>query len=469
MKRYRKVFVLLAVLVAIGIATFALSRYEAEKENIKNTGNVILQIQSDGVTQLSWTYDESSALAFYKGDSGWLYTEDEAFPVSEEKVMDILSHFESFTAAFTIEDVTDYSQYGVDDPVCTISITTAQQSYEIKLGAFSQMDEQRYVDIGDGNVYLAAEDPMDYVDSSLSTMILHDDTPGFETVADITFAGSENYTITRVDNSTDTYNSEEDIYFVEREGKTVPLDTAHIRQYLNTVTALDLLDYVTYNATEEDLASFGLDDPELSVTVNYTDTQSEASNTCVFHLGRNVEEQAAYEEAVEAGITTPSVTKYVRIGDSKIIYTIDATDYGILMAASYDDLRHSEVFWADFETVTGIDITLDGTEYSLLSAVEDEVRTWYYPEISEDEIDLTSIRSALEALYADSFTTENPTGKEEIRLTVHLDNEHHPKVEIVLYRYDGDYCLATIDGESISLIARSEAVSLIEAVNAIVL
>lgn len=165
-----------------------------------------------------------------------------------------------------------------------------------------------YIDIGDGNVYLVREDPMDYVDSSLSSMIAHDDTPGFETVVDITFAGSENYTITRIDESAHTYDPEEDVYFVERNGETVPLDTASVRQYLNTVTALDLLDYVTYNATGEELAAYGLEEPALSVTVNYTYTDDN-------------------DETVAEGGAGSTVTKYVRIGDSRIIYTVDSVDH----------------------------------------------------------------------------------------------------------------------------------------------
>jgi len=483
MKRYNKVFILLAVVVVIGIATFALTQYENEQEKIKNTDEVILQIPSDSVTALSWEYEKDSSLAFHKGENGWLYDEDEAFPVSEEKVMKILDHFEDFAATFIIEDVTDYSQYGMDDPECTLTITTAEKTYNIKLGAFSKMDEQRYVDIGDGNVYLVGEDPMDYVDSNLSSMILHDDTPGFETMVDITFAGSENYTITRMDESSNTYNSEDDIYFVERGGKNVPLKTANVRTFLNTITSLDLLNYATYNATAEDLAAYGLDTPELSVTVNYTYTDDEdavISDTCVIHLGRNAEEQEAYDKAVAEGDATSSVTKYVRIGDSKIIYTVDDTDYAILTEAAYDDLRHKEVIWADFETVTQIDVTLEGTQYSLLSTVdEDDARTWYYPEIPEEtdteedenknKIDLADIQAALKALTASSFTNEAPTGKEEIRLTVHLDNENFPAVEIVLYRYDGEYCLAVVDGESVSLVERSLVIDLIESVNAIVL
>ncbi len=67
------------------------------------------------------------------------------------------------------------------------------------------------------------------------------------------------------------------------------------------------------------------------------------------------------------------------------------------------------------------------------------------------------------------LTEEEPGQKEEIRLTLHLDNEVSPQVTIVLYRYDGSSCLAEADGKTASLIPRSQAVDLIEAVNTIVL
>lgn len=498
MKRYKRILVLVAVLVVASLATFALTQYEEKQEQIKNSDAIILEIPADSVTSLSWDYSTGSSLAFNKIDGVWKYQDDEAFPVSEEKVSDILEKFESFGVTFIIENVEDYSQYGLDEPEATLHLATAERSYDIKLGAFSKMDEQRYVDIGDGNVYLVSEDPIDYVDSSLSSMILHDDTPGFETIADITFAGSESYTITRIDESAYTYNPEDDIYFVERDGETVPLDTASVRQYLNTVTSLDLLDYVTYNATEEELAAYGLDEPVLSVTVNYTYTETDEDgeettvyDTCVFHISENPEERAEADKQIAEGNNAGSVTKYVRIGDSQIVYTVDDVDYAILAAASYNDLRHNDVFWADFEIVTQIDIVLEGNEHTLVSELnEDEERVWYYGEDAltpaaaeettddseetkaEDEretLDLSAFESAFLALTADSFTDELPSEVEEIGLILHLDNENFPTVEIRLYRYDGSFCLAVVDGDPVSLVSRSSVMDLVEAVQAIVL
>lgn len=499
MKRFKKLGVLLGILVVVCIATFALTHYEEEQEQIKNSDEIILQIPADTVISLSWEYAEEGNLAFHKGEDGWLYDEDEYFPVSEEKVNDILSEFEAFGVTFIIENVTDYSQYGLDEPEMTFHIGTEETSYDIKLGAFSTMDQQRYIDISDGNVYLVSEDPMDYVSASLSDMILDDDTPGFENVVDIRFEGTENYMIQRLEDTNYSY-SDDDVYFTQKNGEYLPLDKSAVTQYLNTITSLDLLTYVTYNATEEELAEYGLDEPELTVTVNYTQTdqasedQEQIPGTCVIHISRNPEELAAAEEAEAKGENAKAVSMYVRIGDSQIVYDLDSVDYGILSDASYDDLRHQEVFWADFADVTQIDITLEDTEHTLISELDDdEERVWYYQteemlaeateetteaaeETTETEaieepetLDLTDFEDSLNALSANSFTAEIPTEKEEIRFTLHLDNESFPTVEIVLYRYSGTECLAVVDGESVSLVPRASVMELVEAVQTIVL
>jgi len=136
MKRSKKMIVLVAVLVVACIATFALTQYEEKQEEIKNSDAIILEIPADTADALSWEFTEDG-LAFHKGEDGWLYDDDEAFPVSEDKINDILANFEAFGAAFIIENVEDYSQYGLDEPEGTIHLTAGEQSYDIKMGAFS--------------------------------------------------------------------------------------------------------------------------------------------------------------------------------------------------------------------------------------------------------------------------------------------------------------------------------------------
>ena len=82
---------------------------------------------------------------------------------------------------------------------------------------------------------------------------------------------------------------------------------------------------------------------------------------------------------------------------------------------------------------------------------------------------MAGIRSTIGELTAQSFIDETPAQKEEISLTIYRDNEEYPKVQIQLYSYDGNSCIAVVDEEPVAFVERTKVVDLIEAVNAIVL
>ena len=471
MKRSKRLCILLGVLAVACVATFALSRYQAKKEQIQTNGEVVLEIPVDSVQALSWEYD-SETLSFHKDDQ-WIYDEDEAFPVDGEKIVGLLNQFSAMGAAFTIENPEDLSPYGLSDPTCSITITTDEETYTILLGGYSTMDSQRYVSIGDGNVYLVADDPLDDFDIGLRDLLDPDDIPAFDQVSEITFTGSENYQIfyeAYEDGSARTYCAD-DVYFVQQEDGTLPLDTDKVNSYLQTIRYLDLSDYVTYNVTDEELAQYGLDDPQLTIQVDYTEENEdgdEVSDTFTLHISRDPEELAKAEasESEDEEDTEEEITAYARVGDSPIVYRLYSESYSSLMRASCDDLRHAELFTADFADITQINVSLEGTDYTITTDGSGDDRTYAY---LETEVEIDDFRSALESLQADSFTDEAPAQKEEISLTLHLDNEAFPTVEISLYRYDGSSCLAVVDGVPTALVERSQVVDLIEAVNSIVL
>ncbi len=159
----------------------------------------------------------------------------------------------SFSAAFIIEDVTDESQYGLDDPVCTINLSTADTDYEIRLGDYSTMDAQRYVSLGDGNVYLVEDDPLDDFDVTLRDLIDNDETPDFGQVDGIQFDGEDSYQVIY------QANRGQHLHLLQRGRVLHASRTRTIcrwtppwwRATSSTITSLALTDYVTYNAAED--------------------------------------------------------------------------------------------------------------------------------------------------------------------------------------------------------------------------
>lgn len=472
MNRSKRLYVLLGILLVFCVLTFGVSKFEEHKEKIKNSDEIVMEIDSEDVTSLSWECG-SEAFAFHK-DETWLYDDDGEFPVNEEKIGDLLENFESFGVSFIIEDAKDLSQYGLSDPLCKINIGAGEETYEISLGNYSEMDEERYVSVGDGNVYLVKDDPLSSFDVELSDMIKHDEIPEFDSVTEIAFFGSEDYKAVYKEENQVTY-SKDDVYFVEKEGKELPLDTDLVDGYLDVIRELNLTDYVTYNVTEDELKTYGLDEPELDVALQYRTSEEESGEeeegSFVLHISRDPveikKEKQAENTSKDAGTDSEEeITAYARIGESKIIYKISGLDYEDLMEASYDDLRHQKVIWADFDDISHAEISLEGKVYELTVKDEDKEKIWYY---QEEEIETDDLRGALNSLSVSGFTEEEPTGKKEISVNLKIDNENQPEVKIELYRYDGDNCLAVVDGDPVSLVDRSRVVDLIEAVNAIVL
>ena len=456
MSRSKKLCILAGVLVIVCIAALIALNVNEKQEQIKTSGETVFELDPDKVTTVSWIYD-GTTLGFSRTDDGWQYDDDTDFPVSTDAIDNLLETFREFGASFTIENADDLGQYGLDNPTCTITLTTDDETYTIKLGDFSTMDSQRYVDIGDGNVYLAASDPLNVYGVGLKSLIANDEVPSLDSVSKISFSGTAGYSI--VYDADGKSICSDDVYFTS-EGKA--LDTDLVSSYLSSISYLDLTDYVTYKASDADLESYGLDDPELKITVSYTD-DDDKSGSFTLSISRDPDELAnASDSDSESEEDADDITAYARVGTSNIVYKISGSSYNALMAAGYNDLRHKEIFSGSFDEVTSIDISLDGESYTLTLSSG----SW---KLDGEEIDISDLQSALVGLSAEDFTDEKASLKQEISLTLHLDNEDYSELTLEFYRYDGSLCMALTDGESTALVDRSDVVSLTEAVRAIVL
>ena len=243
--------------------------------------------------------------------------------------------------------------------------------------------------------------------------------------------------------------------------------------------------------SDEDIAATGLDDPELTVTIDYPESADEGAEilsfTIAFSRGAEdkltdwdevLEAMEAGEESEEAGEPADEdAVAYLRVGESAIIYEISYDDFKALMACSYNDLRHTELFPAETEDIASLTVTLDGETYELTTtppedaesdedAGDGEAAGWYF---GGEKIDIADIEAAIASLSVSRFAKDTSPGATEISFTAVLDMEGSPEVSVRLYRIDGESCLASVNGESIGYVPRSQVVNLIEAVNAIVL
>lgn len=139
MKRTKRLQILAGVLVIAALATFGVLHYQERQEEIANTDEIILSVDADSVTALSWSVDDAD-FSFQNDDGSWTYDGDADFPVDPEQMDVLLSYFTELGADFIIENPDDLAQYGLDDPTCSIEITSGDETQTVLLGDYSTMD-----------------------------------------------------------------------------------------------------------------------------------------------------------------------------------------------------------------------------------------------------------------------------------------------------------------------------------------
>ena len=265
--------------------------------------------------------------------------------------------------------------------------------------------------------FVIGRDPLDEFGAVLRDMILDDTIPAFDTAEKIAFTGTENYTISYDEDGTSI--CADDVYFADGQ----PLDTDNVNAWLTALTGLDLTDYVSYNVTNEELQTFGLDEPALTITLDYSSSDEDGTETdagtLVLRLSQNPEELAAYGEALaNEEDDLPDVTCYARVGESQIVYQITQSEFDALTAVSYDTLRQQKLFTADFDTVTSIDVTLEGETYTFTYIPpeneddEDAEGTWSY---NGEEFDVFISATPCAPCRRAASRTRNPPGRRKSR------------------------------------------------------
>lgn len=467
-KRSKKLYILTGILLAASLLTLGISQIEQKKEDIKASGETILSIPVSDVVSFSFKKEnDDSLMAFHKKEDQWIYDEDEMFPVSNEKVETLLEQFENFSVAFTIDGVENFEQYGLENPKAVINLETKEEKYEIKIGDYSKMDEQRYISIGDDKVYLALNDPMDKFDITLKELIQHDKIPTFDDVNSVQFVGEDGYEIIYQEEGEPSYR-QDDVWFTTIDGILTPLDPELVDGYLLRLSNIYLSNYADYYVAEDELSIYGLDNPELTINISYSveDESGTSNETFTIQISRDPSEVEELESSDSESDEEQYISAYARIGHSNIIYRLDSLDYDELTEYTYHDLCYKQIFPAEFEDISNLSVNLDGNVYNLYAENKGDEQIWYY---NENEIDEFDLKNAIIGIKVNEFVVEEPVDKLEVSFTTVLNLENSPEITVELYRYDGESCLAVVDDSPVGLVDRSKVVDFIEAVNSIIL
>ena len=418
MRRQKRLAVLLATLILCIAAAVLISRINFE-EKMTGTETTIIDVESSDITRLAWNYEEE--VAFVYEDEEWKYEEDDQMPADQELLAEIAENLSSITSDKMVEEPQALSVYGLDDPTYTLTVETGDTVYEISIGDESFSDDEVYISTGDDYVYLTNSELIDQISYSLLDCVQKEEIPEMETVNSVSVDKEE---------AVEDYRN---------------LDNDSTEEAVSAMTGFSWTECVDYHAEESELKDYGLDEPDASVTVSYTDEDGE-SGEFSYELGQSGEKY------------------YAKLKDSSIIYTVEQEVYDAAVNASYEELKPDEAILLDWDTVESIEIEMDGSTYSI--GVQSNGEDEYTYTFDDSEVEFGDALDELENISIDpEEEAELNDNKAELSLTFRRNTEEYSTVELDFYQHNGTYCIAVLDGEVTGCVAREDVVSLKEAVN----
>lgn len=467
MTRGKKLVLLLGVLLVLMTVTVLVMEFSPDENAEEEASVTVFTLDMDQVTGLSWTYEGEEVSLERDAENNWTYPADDAFPLDQAYPDAMVQALSEIQADRIIEEPEDLSEYGLADPVCSITVQ-ADETRQLAIGNETSLGGQRYLSLGDGNVYLVDASLLDDFALGLYDIVAKETIPSMTDVSSFQIqSGSTTLTIDYTEEEGLAY-SDQYTWFWNQDGTLTALDTGLTSTLLETITSLSWNSCVAYQATQDQLSQWGLDDPSVIVTVSYVESSQVETNET------DEDGQPIYETKETPKTFTLELgdydgdTCYARLAGSTMVYQVDGSVRDTLAAAKGNDLLPQDVLLMDWTEVTGVDITLDGTTYSLNKTVQEETdedgnttETYLY-QLDGQTVDIADALDSIQDLEVVGSDAGAQGSKEEISFTFHRDTDYYPTVTLTFYAYDSSSCLESLNGESRLLVDRDGVLDLIE-------
>lgn len=389
----KKTVKLVSAVVVLGVACGAyvgvnsyVSSQEAKEAEEEDKSVDLISLKADDVTAVSFKADDAD-VGFDRKDDSWTEKSDADFPVNQDTVDDAVKGVASLTADQEISDVEDLSQYELDDPQNTITLTTVDGDTTLQVGMESS-NNQYYVkkEDDDKNVYLVSSTSLEPFMGGLYDFAESGTFPSVTsaTITDVKVDKEDGYELTQ---------DADNLFWNVSDGKdTEKADTTKAGNVTSAIGSLAYDKFVDYNCTDD--AKYGFDDPYAVVTVKYTEeeaVESDEENADSEDSTESSEENAdadsdtaesadaSEEDSSEDEQETRTVEKtltiyvgdetgddrYVKVDDSKEVYTITKDSLTDILDSTISDFYSLTVNYVSVNDLDSLEIKSDDGDYTV--------------------------------------------------------------------------------------------------------
>lgn len=161
MKKQKKQLIALCILLLIcivawvGLTKWNKSQEQKKQEEEETSKVTVTDVNTEDVNAFSYQYNNET-LSFVKEDDTWYYEADKSISLDQDTMETLIATTAQLTAEQEIKDYEDLSEYGLETPSNTITLTTGDGTTTLLIGNKNDMLSQYYVKTDQSDsIYLA--------------------------------------------------------------------------------------------------------------------------------------------------------------------------------------------------------------------------------------------------------------------------------------------------------------------------
>lgn len=460
----------LAVLcgVYLGVSTYVSKQEEAENSKEEEEQVSVTDASADEIETVKFLIDKKE-VTFQRKEEEWVKGNDEAFPVSQDTLNNAVGMLGDLKAERVLDDVSDLSEYGLDSPVNTIVFKTkVGEETSIKIGAKNESVSQYYVkkNEDDKKVYLVASAS---IEPFMNSLYDYAESGTFPEIS------SENIKAIQVEGET-SYNlsvDENGFWYVSDGGNQEKADSAKAASMASSFSTLEYASFVNYDASEEEMESYGLNEPYANIILNYEEeiskkeTDNLKSEETELEEAENTEEKQGEkkgeeteekkeEEAemkdkslvIHVGSEAEEGDRYVSVDDSKEVYTMSEETLSTFLDKDDSDFWDMNVCYTSINDIESVEITYKGERKTInvsreTSKDEDgnETETISYEMDGKelDSIKMNTFYNKVSNMTAQKRVSDDTTLNSEPEMKIVLRKTDGTEEEVSYHSYDSNF------------------------------
>lgn len=507
----------------VGVKTYVAKQEEKENAEEEEEKTQVFSISSEDVQSIKFVIDKKE-VTFEKNNDEWVKSDERDFPVDQDKLIEAIGSLNNVEADRVLDNVTDTTEYGLDDPTNTITITDKDgKETVLHVGMENASTSQYYVENGEdeSKIYVVADSVFQPFMKTLYDYAKAGTFPVIDssTVSNVTVdENDDSYTLTKDDNT--------GLWNIQDKDGSEKADSAKVSSLTSSIASIAYGSFVNYNC--KDLSEYGLDKPYGTITIDYqekVEEKSDSSEDGDVSEENSTDEQDTTEDkkdistmdstedkddasAVDSTEEDTSATdssdtqtrmvnremtilvgdqsdddgRYVMVNNSKEIYTISNDTLSVFlgktkedfwdMTVSYLSVNNLESLQAEYQGETHvIDVSRETSEDNSGDDSSTTSTTTLSYQLDGTELDdstpFTTFYNKLINMTGQKRLTEKYENNNKSDFDVELEDVDGEKTKIDYYQYDTNFYAAVV-GQKVYLVNKMTVKELIDSYKTLV-